>query len=1155
MRSNRPKSILRKIEKSILHFFHKNELDFKISRSNYYDFSFIDSKKGEIACYIQSNIDQNEFSINIDSFNRLRKLLDSKTFKSVYLINNFGWYDLNTLINNLDLKQDPKNVYLSLDNKYKIDKIHTSNSLDIELKNISSVLTAVYDKEYLQNIKNSYIVIGSELSWKNPFFVRQEIACISMALVKMLINEDCRKSIKFLKEFDFVPKFDSAVSEKESSKFLKSRLNKLIHPEISKATINNFSRDLIKYISFDSWITKSNGTVTMRVDKKQIIIVESLIKTLEDKLLELLDLVVISHKESKDSKFDFVEMFWDTSDHKSHIISLDNTLDNNYYGRFLSSLVNPKTYLYKVLKRISLIDLADTIANYEFLKHKEVTSVIREEYYRFLHPELVTGGATLNDHGKFDQLIDLKAGIPKNLLINDCNVFDSSYSYIRTLKSDFPDYTGSIFVRCSAISKVAFYLSELEVTLLEKDDLRGHLPIINLCIDYVGFEIDNIFRNFIESNVNLNNIVLKILQPYLIVQNDTPLIFKQLLNYIKHNRISEIIQYKRYAVVSVLLQIAKDDSRSIFMIHRSPINIQKIKNRFLLDDSDPFDNHEDYIFEQEEAWKYSVFARKEYMPEHSFVSINNDDSRIKKLGLVPKRFIPIKGIDIWSDKFCYLEDLVVEPEIIEVSSSVLPTKYLSEVKDSNILCLDISANQLTKYTNIDKDEWPFDIDDTSITFNELSFIREFLNPSFNDGLIDSDEKYKFNKAKLRSIRSTYNIYKPGNYILLERKRLSNNYGFSKLITEKPFVLKADFSATSRCVLLHYMTNSYEDIELTKESDIDNFIFELNQRQYLDQIHLFSRNPNRITFDDIKLIRFLKHEEKDSKDQTISVDYDSQKSLILEQKLEDHKKLLEKELLDERLNEKNQSIHDFFTGRFHHQKTTIQRPLEFIINKLKSNNIEDLQKFIASEKGLEMLKINVDRAKKANNFIEDLYKFYSKKVNSIDYSVNDLGVYIQNAITKYKKENTDLMREIKINYKGLVPTNSSENIKDEDWIEPYVKIDEEFIDFTFFELINNSLKYAYNKVDKKKIIDITFDTDGQRFIIYYNDNGIGFMENDIDQVFEYAERMQVSNNDKVSGSGYGLWSMKNYLNKYEGDIVLNSPSEFVITLPIYAIKES
>ena len=1224
MRGNMSRNISMKIEESIQDFFRQNELDFKVSKSKDYDFSFVDSKKGEIACYIQSNIDQNEFSINIDSFNRLRKLLDSNTFNSVYLINNFGWYDLDTLINNLDLKQDPKNVYLSLDNKYKVDKIQTSNSLDIELKNISSILTRVYDKEYIQKVKNSYIVIGSELSWKNPFFVRQEIACISMALVKMLIDEDCKKSIKFIKEFDFAPKFDSQGSDRQASKLsLKTRLNELIHPEISKATINNFFRDLVKNISLDSRLTKADGTVTMRVDQKHIVIIESLMRILEDKLLELLDLVVNSHKESK---LDFVDMFWDTADSKYHINNIDK--NNNYYGRFLSSLVNPKAYLYQVLKRIRLIDLADGIANYRFLKHKEVTEVIREEFHRFLHPNPEywtewTGDETGGSH----QVLGLEKMIPKNLLINDCNVFDSSYSYIRTLKSEFPDYTGSIFIRCSSISKVAFYLSELEVTLLEKDDLKGHLPVIDLCIDYVGSEIDNIFRNFIESNVNLNNIVLKILQPYLIVQKDMSLIFQQLLTYIKHNRISEILQYKRYAVVTILLQSARDESSGIFLNHRSPINIQSVKNKVLeypFDGSTPFDNHDKY--EQIGAWAYSGYGRKENLPERSFMSINNNDPRIKKLGLVPKRFMPIKGVDIWSDKYCYLEDLVNEPESIKVDSSILPIKYLSEVKDSNILCLDVSADKLAEYTKLDKDEWPLDVGDTSVTFNSLSLIRELLNPSFNDGVLDSADKYKFDVAKLRSMRRTYKLYKPGSYILLEKKRLGQGYFFSKLTADKPFLLKSDFRAASRCVLLNYVTNSYEDIDLTTEAVINNLIFELNQGQYLDQINLFSRNPYRITFDDIKLIRFLKHGGKGINDQNIdrfsemyssraynllkeAIDYserrsgklltdrlpenldqnsriwfscaeghefqskfnhivknknwclvcardeDYQKSLILEQELEDHKKLLEKELLDERLNEKNQSIHEFFTGRFHHQKTIIQRPLEFIINKLKSNNIEDLQEFIGSEKGQEMLKINVDRAKKANNFIEDLYKFYSKKVNSIDYSVNDLGVYIQNSITKYKQENTDLMREIKINYKGLVPTNNSENIKDEDWIEPYVKIDEEFIDFTFFELINNSLKYAFKKGVKKKLIDITFDTDGQNFIIYYNDNGIGFMENDIDQVFEHAERMQVSNNDKVTGSGYGLWSMKNYLNKYEGDIALNPPSEFVITLPIYAIKES
>ena len=868
------RNISMKIEESIKDFFHHNELDFKVSKSKDYNFSFVDSKKGEIACYIQSNIDQNEFSINIDSFNRLRKLLDSNTFNSVYLINNFGWYDLDTLINNLDLKQDPKNVYLSLDNKCKVDKIQTSNSLDIELKNISIILTRVYDKEYIKKVKNSYIVIGSELSWKNPFFVRQEIACVSMALVKMLINEDFKKSIKFIKEFDFVPKCYSDGSDRKASE---GRLNELIHPEISKDTINNFSRDLIKNISLDSSITKADGIVTMRVDQKQIVIIGSLTTILEDKLLELLDLVVNSHKENK---FDYVDMFWDTADSKSHIDDIGK--NHNYYGRFLSSLVNPKAYLYQVLKRISLIDLADAITNYSLLEGKEITKVIEEEFHRFLYPKAeydTVFEPTDSDGAGYNRIVGLDKMIPKNLLIDDFNVVDSSYYYIRTLKLKFPDYSGLIYVRCSIIPKVAFYLSELDVNFLEKDDyLKADLPVIDLCIAYTGGlhgsgpTIDNAFSKLIElNNNNINNIALKIFDHYLLPNKISSFsIDAQLATYIKHNRISEILQYKRYAVVTILLQNASDKRSGIFLMHRSPINIQSIKNRMLhaypsypdSNGSTPFDNHENY--EHTGAWMCSGYHKKENMPERSFVSINNDDSRIKKLGLVPKRFMPIRNVDIWTDKYCYLEDLVNEPESINIDSSILPIKYFSEVKDPNVLCLDISSNNLAEYTKLDKDKWPLDVSNTSVTFNSLSLIRELLNPLFNDGVLDSSSKHTFDAAILRSMRRTrtYKLYKPGSYILLEKKRLGQDYFFSKLTPDKPFVLKSDFRAASTCVLLNYVTNSYEDIDVTTEADINNLIFELNQGQYLDQINLFSRNPYRITFNDVKLIRFLKHGDKE-----------------------------------------------------------------------------------------------------------------------------------------------------------------------------------------------------------------------------------------------------------------------------------------------------
>jgi hypothetical protein len=442
-------------------------------------------------------------------------------------------------------------------------------------------------------------------------------------------------------------------------------------------------------------------------------------------------------------------------------------------------------------------------------------------------------------------------------------------------------------------------LSGLEVTLLEKDDLKGHLPVIDLCIDYVSSEIDNIFRNFIESNDNLNNIVLKILQPYLIVQKDMSLVFQQLLSYIKHNRISEILQYKRYAVVTILLQSAREEYSGIFLSHRSPINIQSVKNKvfeYPFDGSTPFDNNDKY--EQIGAWAYSGYNRKENMPERSFVSINNNDSRIKKLGLVPKRFMPIKDIDIWSDKYCYLEDLVNEPESINVDSSILPIKYFSEVQDSDILCLDISANNLAEYIKLDLDEGLFPFDATSVTFNSLSLIREWLNPSFNDGVLDLADKHKFDVAKLRSMRRTYKLYKPGSYILLEKKRLSQNYFFRKLTVDKPFLLKSDFRAASRCVLLDYVTNSYEDIDLTTEADINNLIFELNQRQYLDQINLFSRSSYRLAFDDIKLIRILKHSSLSSNDQIIEVLAETARKLT--KKIIDYSALMGGKLLKNRL---------------------------------------------------------------------------------------------------------------------------------------------------------------------------------------------------------------------------------------------------------------
>ena len=204
----------------------------------------------------------------------------------------------------------------------------------------------------------------------------------------------------------------------------------------------------------------------------------------------------------------------------------------------------------------------------------------------------------------------------------------------------------------------------------------------------------------------------------------------------------------------------------------------------------------------------------------------------------------------------------------------------------------------------------------------------------------------------------------------------------------------------------------------------------------------------------------------------------------------------------------------------------------------------------------MLKKNISRAEKAYSFTEDLYKFYSKEVNPIECSVNKLAVEIQDSIRKFERDNSDIMSGVRIDFSGFWPIYNEESENTEIELVPHLKIDDEFINFTFFELLKNSLKYAFNQGVNEKIIDITIEFDNENnFMLCYSDNGVGFKESDEDKIFEYSERMSNFNNEKIKGSGTGLWSMKNYLKDHGGDIIFKFPSEFIIKLPMYTIEES
>jgi signal transduction histidine kinase len=97
------------------------------------------------------------------------------------------------------------------------------------------------------------------------------------------------------------------------------------------------------------------------------------------------------------------------------------------------------------------------------------------------------------------------------------------------------------------------------------------------------------------------------------------------------------------------------------------------------------------------------------------------------------------------------------------------------------------------------------------------------------------------------------------------------------------------------------------------------------------------------------------------------------------------------------------------------------------------------------------------------------------------------------------------------------------------------------------LISNSIKY-YNKKEIQPFISITAKINEKNALIYIEDNGIGIPEEYQQKIFDMFYRAS----SQATGSGLGLYILKETLNKLEGNISVISGedigSTFVIEIP-------
>ncbi len=119
----------------------------------------------------------------------------------------------------------------------------------------------------------------------------------------------------------------------------------------------------------------------------------------------------------------------------------------------------------------------------------------------------------------------------------------------------------------------------------------------------------------------------------------------------------------------------------------------------------------------------------------------------------------------------------------------------------------------------------------------------------------------------------------------------------------------------------------------------------------------------------------------------------------------------------------------------------------------------------------------------------------------------------------------------------------------------VNIDEMHFTNVLFNLLDNALKYKKENVPPQLMIRTR--NEGNKVLVYLEDNGIGIKKEDLKKVFERFYRVSTGNRHDVKGFGLGLAYVKKIVTDLNGTIraesELGKGTKFIISLPVITQK--
>jgi light-regulated signal transduction histidine kinase (bacteriophytochrome) len=184
------------------------------------------------------------------------------------------------------------------------------------------------------------------------------------------------------------------------------------------------------------------------------------------------------------------------------------------------------------------------------------------------------------------------------------------------------------------------------------------------------------------------------------------------------------------------------------------------------------------------------------------------------------------------------------------------------------------------------------------------------------------------------------------------------------------------------------------------------------------------------------------------------------------------------------------------------------------------------------KGIDYLKNMQLASHRMRNLIQDLLVFSQINKEQIAFKEVDLNNVLNEA-------QQDL--EIAIEEKGVLLNIAS---------MPVVKGDERMIRQLFENIISNAIKYS--KVNVSPVIDITCQQNGSFYELAFKDNGIGFNEKYLPQMFTLFQRLH--NRDSFDGTGLGLAICRKITDLHSGKIWATGKegegATFYVSLPLH-----